>query len=412
MNIDKSSMQVELIQDLHQLASISSEWDCLWADVPSADLFLGREWFSIWWHNFSEATDSVALHVTSGYRVIHFQPRQLRPNILLVRAQGVCVAILPLLYFSDSWRNLPARILLSPLNGQSWRSGVLTAESDSAAVLDTLMRYLKAQADWDVLLMDGVPVESAVIANLRSAACAQGLWVSRADFPWRHSYLALNGSWDEYVQAKGKHFRKHMRQAEGYLAQLGELSFECYRADADREMGLQIFLEIDQSSWKAVSGESVAAIPALTGFYSDLYRQMHQQGTCEIWVLRIGQTPVSAVFCMNSRGTLYAYKTSSKEQYTSAKLSPGMILLTHLIKQGYGVGLNEVDFLSDMPITHRWTSTAHEFARTSIYAAHYYGKLLFIVDYLARWLRPLFGQIKGRVWDGLKGVNGFLTRSI
>jgi len=393
LNSEINLPKVSLLDDLDTIGQFKAEWELLWQQASHSTLFNSVEWFLTWAKSFAPPLAQTPLHFTRAYEVVPFNHAQWHPHVVVVRDQGRCVGILPLLSFKGVWRRCPARILLSPVNSQAWRSGFLLADGADWAY-QAALEFLQAKADWDVLLLDGLERELGVETSVRCSAVKQKLLVAKQDFPWRNRFIRLSGDWEEYLSSKGKHFRKGLRQQEGYLAQLGEITVERHTSELSGDAGLQAFFEIDTESWKAEDGESVAATAELSQFYTRLYHGLAVSGRCEIWLLRIAGEPASAVFCIADKNIFYAYKTSFKQKFSSARLSPGLILLTHLIKQGYSAGYQEIDFLSDVPTAQRLAPTWHEYDRIGIYANHWYGRWLFTLDTVLQTVKPFIGRLR------------------
>ncbi|MDD2760787.1 MAG: GNAT family N-acetyltransferase [Methylomonas sp.] len=386
-------LTVEALEDFDSVIAIMPEWHGIWIADPLANVFCGSEWFAIWWQSFAIHAEQLPLQITCGRHVFRFATKHIRPYVLVVRNGSQCVGVLPLVAVQTLWRRLPARILLSPLNSQCERSG-LVRSLDTAEVMIAIVGFLRQQSGWDVLLLDGIALEGQVVKCLRAATQTMGLAIIECESAWKHYYLPIRTSWDEYAAAKGYSFRKPLRRAERNLAELGELSYECYDWQTQGEKGLELFMDVDLHSWKMQRGESVADVPVLRAFYRNLFSQLSQQGHCQIRVLRIAGVAVAALFCLMSKGVVYGLKISFRQQYTSAKLGPGVILMNEFVKTAHESGLTAIDFMGEPTFLRRWVTTQQVYGQACLFAGHSYGRCLSYVDNVSRQLKPRLDRLK------------------
>jgi len=298
------------------------------------------------------------------------------------------MAIAPLLLVRGWWRRCPVRILAPPLNNHAPRSGFLTARAPRAAVM-AVVEYLARSRQWDMMLLDGIPGQSGLVPALSEAA-VQRLRLGRQQPPWSHAYLAIEGTWEQYLARQKRHFRKHLWQAERALTQMGTVTVERYDRPETVPIGMQVFMEIDSESWKAKEGESLALHPAVGAYYTDLAERFAQRQRCEIWTLKIAHEPTAAFLCLCDNRVLYTLKTSYKEKFASARYSPSIVLLARIVEEAWERKLSGIDFVGRMPFVERWTAAGREFDRLVAFRRHPYSDLVRLVD----WTRRCAGRVK------------------
>ncbi|MGB7631922.1 MAG: GNAT family N-acetyltransferase, partial [Candidatus Deferrimicrobium sp.] len=309
-----------------------------------------------------------------------------RPNVMIFREKGKIRAIAPLIRFKGVWKRFPFRILTLPLNYQSPRSGILfTCEPDLLA--QEMLGCLGRSKDWDVLLMDGIPVRSNFLPEFRRQATRMRLPTGEHYDPWFHSRLTMEGSWKEFLAGKSHKTRKNMGQAARYLSELGTITVQRHGTPEEIEEGVRAFLEIDSDSWKKDEGEIVVRDPILKNYYVDLTNTFSKSNRLEIWILKIGGEPAAGYLCLKNQGTLYTLKTSYKSRYISARYSPGVVLLTDIMKNSWGTSLDAIDFCGWMPFVNRWSSEKQGYDHLVLYRKGPYPTAVHSMDFLKRMVR-------------------------
>jgi len=83
--------------------------------------------------------------------------------------------------------------------------------------------------------------------------------------------------------------------------------------------------------------------PTLEAFQREAAQGFARRNLLRLHLLEIDSTPAAALFAIAAHGTLYCYLSAFDPQFT--KLSPGALLLAHVIESAQSEGLTAVDFL-------------------------------------------------------------------
>jgi Acetyltransferase (GNAT) domain len=379
-------MEIEVITSVEGLETIAEAWESLLAEVPWSDIFMGPDWYSVWWRNFAAGRESISTCLTLGDRWFGISGKEARPNVMVFREERKIRAIAPLILFKGVWKRFPFRILTLPLNYQSPRSGILfTCEPDLLA--QEMAGCLVRSKDWDVLLMDGIPVESKFLPSFHRQVARMCLLTGEHYDPWFHSRLAMEGSWEEFLAGKSHETRRNMNRMVRYLSELGAITVERYGNREGIEEGFRAFLEIDSESWKKEKGEVVAENPMLENYYVDLMNTFSKSNRSEIWILRIGGEPASGYLCLKTNGTLYTLKTSYKSRYISSRYSPGNFLLMDIMKNSWGSSFAVIDFCGSTPFVNRWRNEKRGYDHLVLYRKGLYPTAVHYMDFLRRLVR-------------------------
>jgi len=203
-------MRVELIETEDALRALEPVWESLWRADPAADVFTSFDWFLNWWEHFGHGRGSYGLVMRDGDRWVSLPGRDTRLHVLVVWDQGEALAIAPLLLLHGWWQRCPVRILAPPLNNHAPRSGFLRSRASRAAVA-AVVEYLARSRQWDLMLLDGIPGQSGLVPTLSEVA-ARRLRPGQRQLPWFHAYLAVEGTWEQYLKQKSENFRRSLRR--------------------------------------------------------------------------------------------------------------------------------------------------------------------------------------------------------
>lgn len=173
-------MRVELIEDLEPVAG---DWAALTRADPLATPFLAIEWLSIWLRYWSEGGRPWVLVAYDGQRLAGILPLQRASRRGLRFLTGLGVG------FGDYW-------------------DILTSVGDRAAVTSALAAELaRHSGEWDALVIDKLPEDSATPAALRQAGLRVGP-ATRLPSP----RIDLPGSFDDYLAGLSKSRRFRLRR--------------------------------------------------------------------------------------------------------------------------------------------------------------------------------------------------------
>lgn len=385
-------MRVELINDTTALSSFESEWQKTWFLDPHADVFASPFWFMNWWTKFGQGNNDA-----EGSLLFHHAPdhpatvkvKNIQAHILALRNGNDLLAVFPLLLVQSQWRRCPVTLLMPALNNHSPRSGfTLAAMSpiERQLLLSTAAQGLRRLKNWDILLLDGIPsqIMEDQSSNLQLIA-AQRVSIGQA---WGHSYIAFDQDWDDYLRSQGGHFRKRLTKLARTITELGTIRCECMQGTKAADIGMRAFVEIDKSSWKATSGETIAD-DSVGSYYDSLVKRFSDAGLCHIWVLFINEEPAASFICLTHRQVIYLIKTSFKQIFSSARYAPSQVLLGYMIEHYWKAGWKGMDCVVRMPFVERWSNQEILFRPSTGHGNNHYTRML-------GWLGQMRSLVRGK----------------
>lgn len=96
------------------------------------------------------------------------------------------------------------------------------------------------------------------------------------------------------------------------------------------------FVDVEASGWKGRIGTAIQADRRLMGFYRSLIDGFTPTGGVRINLLRVGGRCIAGQFCLKVDRSLYNLKIGYREDFS--RLSPGNMLLEHVLKREFAAG--------------------------------------------------------------------------
>ncbi len=287
-------------------------WNSLLAQAAAPVLFLTWQWQEHWWRAFGERHVLRLLTVwdSSG---------QLQGLLPLYEASPGTFSIVGGLQISDYLD------LLAPAGGEE-------------EVWAALLQHRSAEAiTWDLHCLRAA---SAAVTLLPSLAPQYGLR-ARLSREERCPVLSLPATWDEYLEGLSGKDRHELRRKLRRLDR--ELPGTAVRSHATAE-GLQeamtAFLALHR---KSKPGKARFMDEPMEGFFRAIAGALVARGWLRLWFLDLAGEPLAACLTYEYAGSVGLYNSGFEP--TRAALSPGIVLLCHVIKDAIERGFRRFDFL-------------------------------------------------------------------
>jgi CelD/BcsL family acetyltransferase involved in cellulose biosynthesis len=312
------------------LDGLREEWDEL-AEGTGASPFSRPGWIEPWLVAFGSGT----------------------PLVLAVRRQGRLAAVMPL--------QARAGALTSPTNWQTPMFGPVAESSEAASELALgLLSRIRRRADlWFLDARDPGYAESAEAAR----QAGFGLIVRTIA---RSPYVAVEGSFDEYMAGLNRKFRKDIGRRWRRLEDQGEVQV-AYEDGTERlDELLTDGFRLEGSGWKAEAGTAIASVPARERFYRDVARWAAERGWLRLAFLRLDGRAIAFDFCIETGGVAYVIKGGFDVDARS--LGPGVLLTHHELQRAYELGFSSYELLGQADDYKRsWTEATRERLRLQLF---------------------------------------------
>jgi CelD/BcsL family acetyltransferase involved in cellulose biosynthesis len=316
-------MQLSVIRTLPDMEALSEEWNRLLFSSASHVPFLRNEYLSTWWRGMGggEWRDG-ELFVVTGHD-----------------PSGELVGIAPL--FSTHNRDgLQAQMLLGSIEISDYLDLIAHPGSLGEFCLQ-LLAYLQKHLPTQNLLLDlyNLLEDSPTLTALETAARVTG-WRFSSE-PLQHCpYIPLPGDWDAYlanIHKKQRHeIRRKMRRAEEYSMPVRRYLVE------DRNMlesEIEAFFEL---MTKDVEKEAFLT-QAMRVQMKEIIQMAFDLGWLQLSFIEVRGRKAAAYLNLDYDNQIWVYNSAYDPYFR--EISPGWVLLAHLIKDANETGRRIFDFL-------------------------------------------------------------------
>jgi CelD/BcsL family acetyltransferase involved in cellulose biosynthesis len=216
--------------------------------------------------------------------------------------------------------------------------GPVVAPGHGAEVSQALLAWLRGRNWSEFDVRNARPVDG-IADVLAAAAIGAGLRVERcADEPV--AVLALPATWDDYLALLSKHSRHELRRKDRRLER--ELPEAAVRTSDGTTLAadLETFSGLHRQS-RGVKGSFLTA--PVEAFFRRIADDFLARGCLRLDLLEDRGRPLAATLGFQSARTFYLYNMAFDP--ADRALSPGLVLLSRLLRRAIGDGLERFDFM-------------------------------------------------------------------
>jgi CelD/BcsL family acetyltransferase involved in cellulose biosynthesis len=293
-------------------ASEAAAWDEIVAAARCRAPFLGWTWQHQWAAVFAEGCRLDVRHVRDG--------------------DGRLVAILPLYEIAPDALEL-------------------VGGADVSDYLDLIVRAGHEDDAWSALLasrggdpkrwvLHAVPAASPTTRTVPALATTLGL-VTDVTLEERCPVLDLPASWDLYLASlSGKHRHELSRKIRRFEREVPDGRAVAVRAPDAVAARLGDFIELHRASRV---GKAKFMDERMELFFRRVLPALAERDAVALWFLEAAGTPIASFVCLEWDGRVGLYNSGFAPE--RAALSPGLVLLAHVIRDAIARGRPRFDFL-------------------------------------------------------------------
>ncbi|MCK5633850.1 MAG: GNAT family N-acetyltransferase [Anaerolineales bacterium] len=255
------------------------------------------------------------------------------------RDDGEIVGIAPLFFNMDRDGRPSLRIVGSA--EVSDYLDFIVSEPATEEFVDALLGSLDVEGPegWEVLDLHNLPEGSSTVQALELAAGKRG-WRVEKERISPVPFVALGDSWDAYLQAlnskQRREVKRKLRRADEYPARV---SWRIVDRGSPIEPEIERFLKLMQND----SEKRAFLTDEMQEFFRRLALAFHQRGWLQLAFLEVGGEPAFGYLNFDYEDKLWIYNSGFNPSHY--ELSPGWVLMAHLIRSAIDHGRTEVDFL-------------------------------------------------------------------
>lgn len=335
---------------LHQDFSEFSEndWNTLVKESIADTPFSRHEYLSEWWKTLGGGEWNVG----DGSR---------RPELVLVSAteSGKLIGIAPL--FIAEYDGQRALMLVGSIEISDYLDLIVRAE-DHARFLSGLLDFLastKADA-WSALDWYNLPDLSPTLAALKAEAEKRG-WTHHEEIYRPTPRIPLNSSFEDYLARIDKKQRHEIRRKMRRVAESGRARFHVIDQSADIETEINDFFHLMVQD----PNKEQFLHPAMREQMTVTIRNAFERGYLWLGFLEVDGRKAAASLNFDYKDKLWGYNSGVGREHM--ELSPGWVLLAHVIQWCCDNGRSEFDFMrGDEEYKYRFGGVNHYVMRTKI----------------------------------------------
>lgn len=367
-NLSATNEVIE-INDLSTFMAFKDQWNKL-VEKTSDEPFYRHEFIYNWIHSF---TNNIEIKILMSF--------DRNDNL---------VAALPLMRERGSLLGFPIRQLASTANSHSCRFDLIAEDGESAG--QKFFAYLAQDKSWDVLKIIDVMDDANAWHLYHAAEKAKflvGTWQSQLS-----PYLIFPNSFDKLLETMSGGFNANLRRRFRKLEKIGPFSIECVASGEHLYNFLQKSFAIEQNGWKGQKGTAIAQDNNTYNFYTKLAYTAAQDNRLLMYFLKLNNKSIAFMYGLAYRGIYYIMKLGYEESFKDC--SPGLILLSEIMKDCISQGFKGCDFLgSNDEWKLKWTTNVHPHNWLFIFRNNSLGNILYKAKFnLIPTAKRIFGQGK------------------
>lgn len=258
-----------------------------------------------------------------------------KPYIIEVSCQGSTIAIFPLTINVIFFKNIKLKQVSMIGFPQFDYSKFLILPGHKKACVSLLFDWLHHhQEEWDILLLPNFE-ENDDVSKLIGKLSAEHLFTVETEYMKCYG-VTLEEDFEAYQNRLGKNSRNKYSRCLNRLNEYGDYSV--VKGDASQ---IHHFFELHSKKWNSVGETGIFTDNNIRSFHEALAQRLHD--SLDLYFLCVRDEPIAAIYSYNFGGKRYFYLSGMDTEYE--KLSPGIYLLLHRLKDSFEQGLEYFDML-------------------------------------------------------------------
>lgn len=292
------------------------EWHELLVSDPDRHIFGTPLWNRLWWEEFGANKDLF---------------------LLTMRRGGDVAAVVPLYRKIEDGRRILRFIGGIDLTDYL---GPICSLEDRDDVAETLVDWLlTTDVGWDEFDAHNMPVPFGFAEFLVERADHRDI-TFKLDQEETAAVLPLPSDWDAYLESLDAKERRELKRKRRRLArEMPDARFRTASAETlDADMATFVAMHRGAEGHK---GHFMK--PEIATFFERIARRFMDAGWLRLDLLEIGDRAIASTFSFQTSNTFYLYNSAYEPD--AARLSPGLVLVSELVKNSIDQGLRHFDFL-------------------------------------------------------------------
>ena len=217
---------------------------------------------------------------------------------------------------------------------------LIVREADLPRFLSGLIDFLASSlaGNWSSLDWYNLPDDSLTLAALKAESEKRG-WNYHEEIYRPTPRIALNGSFEDYLSRIDKKQRHEIKRKMRRAAESGRVQFTVVDKDADIEPELETFFHLMIQD----PGKAQFLHEVMRDQMSNSIRVAHDQGYLWLAFLEVDGVKAAASLNFDYKNKFWGYNSGVSREHM--ELSPGWVLMGHVIQWCCENGRSEFDFM-------------------------------------------------------------------
>lgn len=340
------AITVEVIASLDRLQALEPEWDELYELRAEAGPGVSWEWCYHWWR-----------HYGAGHRL----------QVLAVRdPQHLLLGLVPLMQLSGRWYQAREfRYLGDYGKGGAGDLEFLLRPGYDTLVLDAVSARLDQAADWDRLRLTRFRVESDGLWRFCQHAVARGLRAELRFHSWT-VYMAMEGSFEDYLRTLSKHRRTYIRHWLRRLAAAHQVEFRLATEAEEIRDTVDWLVRHRRERVRRQGRWSWFDQPQYPQFLKDVCVATAGKGRLRLFRLSLDGSLAGCMLGMAAGDTVVLYSYAYDPAHTAMRVPDALI--SNTIKWCLEAGARVIEFgRGDTPHKAHYMKCLHPVAKLDLY---------------------------------------------
>jgi CelD/BcsL family acetyltransferase involved in cellulose biosynthesis len=309
-------MTLDVSVDTTEACFDAPAWGRLLSRDVNRHVFATSEWSRVWWEEFGGDKDLLFVTMRRAEETVAIVPmyRKRADNSRILRFIG----------------GIDLTDYLGPI----------CVMDDREDVADGLVQWLvSTDADWDEFDAHNMPVPFGFAEFLVESADRRGLSFG-LDQEETSAVLLLPDDWDAYLARLNSKQRHELRRKRRRLERDHPDAAVRTATEESLDADLKTFVEMHRGA-EGMKGHFMR--PEIATFFERMARTFMPLGWLRLDFLEIGDRAVASTFSFELDGVFYLYNSAFEPDL--ARLSPGLVLVSELLRRCIEKGVNRFDFL-------------------------------------------------------------------
>lgn len=227
---------------------------------------------------------------------------------------------------------------------------IIVKDDNAATALTTqLVAAILADSQAQRIHLRDIPATSPTLkvleGQLKSISSSGMACSLTASAEISRQIATLPDSWQSYLSAQSRNFRKQVKRRNNRLARTGEAKFTLCQSENEIAEAFEALKRLHHERWQAKPGETSESFQesSYLSFHRELMTELSAKNQLWLLVFTLDENIVGIEYAFSCNQRLLLFQTGFATDV--AELAPGHLMMSRLFEQALEGGITEIDFL-------------------------------------------------------------------